>query len=476
MIKNSLTITIWTCVTLLALASCHVGPKYHTPYVGAPADWKNQSTSEPVACVDNWWEVFEDEFLNSLEEQAVANNPNIELALFRIKEAWAVAGISFSALFPHLDLNPSYQSYGELFKIFLPPGNVIPIPIATSIPPYRIHQIQNFLPLLLTYEVDLWGKNHNQYRSDYYNAQAMQDAYLASLLSLTSSLATYYFNLRTLDASIELFKRTVKDRQTEYDLNNERYQKGLANFQDVANASLELSNAEYDYLEAIRERGLYEDMIAALVGMQASIFTIPSMPIQANLPEVPAGLPSEMLLRRPDIAQAERSRASEHALINVAYASFFPSLSLTGIFGFLSPDFKHFLTWKSRYWSLGADTAQSVFDAGKRCSELEESVARFYEADATYQQQILTAFQEVEDALHNLEYQKKQAKSLQQSVESAQISLTLSRNRYSAGLVNYIEVVDNERSALTAEQNAVNLLGQRYVSTVQLIKALGGGW
>lgn len=457
------------------LVSCNVGPRYVPPCVEVPEEWKNRSedcASMPFVC--NWWEIFQDETLNSLAEQAVEHNPTLDVALYSIEQAWAIAGISRSALFPHLDLDPSYNNYGELFKIFLP-GN-LPIPGLKNIAPFRIHQLQYTLPLMLSYEVDLWGQYRNHYLSDLRNVEAQEDAYRAALLSLTSNLASSYFNLRALDARVELLFATIDQRRKEYELNLSRHNKGLSNYSDVVNASLELTNAESDYYDSVRQRGLLEDMIGALIGVPASNFILPSMPLREDPPVIPAGIPSHVVMRRPDIAEAERQMAAQHALVGAAYASFFPSFQLTGILGYLSPDFRQFLSTKSRYWSMGANVGQTVFDAGSKYSNLQAAWARFDEASGTYKQQVLTAFQEVEDALNNLEQQAKQAVSLKSSSQSAETAVKLSRHRYRSGLANYIEVVVNEQNELTAQQLYINLLGQRYISTVQLIKALGGSW
>lgn len=229
-------------------------------------------------------------------------------------------------------------------------------------------------------------------------------------------------------------------------------------------------------IDAERQRTLLENMLATLIGMPASQFCIVNNPLLQIPPQIPAGVPTDILLRRPDLAKAERAAASEHALIGAAYASFFPSLSLSGTLGFLSPDLKNFMKWRSRFWQMAANSNETVFDGGKNCGNLEAAWARFKQASADYQQQVLTAFQEVEDALNNLEFQAKQYNNLQTAVNAARTTSRLSHQRYKQGLINYLEVVDSDRSQLDAELNLLNILGLRYNSTVQLIKALGGSW
>lgn len=470
---------------LLSLFGCRVGPRYHSPCTEVPLQWKTPQVEEdievevePIPAICNWWEIFHDADLNNLEEQAVENNPNLYVAMARINEAWALAGVSLADLFPQFNLNPSYSNTGMLFKIFLPStfANIFPGVTIPSIKPFRIHQLLYSIPLNMNYELDLWGKYRSQYDSDIRNAQAKEEAYYTALLSLTSDLASSYFNLRFLDTLIDIYKDTIGLRQKFYELAQSRFKTGLTNYSDVLSAHLELSNTESQYEDALRQRGLQENMIAAFIGVPASEFTLPHMPLDSTPPNVPAGIPSTILQRRPDIAEAERNMASEHAIVGVAYASFFPSFELTGTLGFSSPTFRDFLTWKSRLWSIGTNVAQTVFDAGRKKSNLEIAWARFDEANGNYQQTVLTAFKEVEDSLTNLEYEKKQSDSLQNSVSDATRLTRISISRYQQGLANYIEVVTNERSQLDAQRSYINVLGQRYQSTIQLIKALGGGY
>lgn len=481
---------MWTvirlsCAILLLLSGCRVGPRYHAPCTETPIEWKHQDPISTAECCEMesepplgyWWEIFDDPILDSLEAEAIVNNPNMAVALAHIAEAWAIVGVNRADLFPQVNLNPNFIDQGVLFKFYTPGGLKIPgIPPGFFNTPFRIHQMQYNLPLNLSWELDLWGKYRSEVDSAISNAESQVEAYRAALLSLTADLASSYFNLRYLDSIIELLEETMKTRKSSYELAKTRYDKGLINYTDVASASLEMSNTESDYLDVVRQRGLQENFIATLIGTPASELIVNPMPLAQAPPIVPSGVPSEVLLRRPDLSEAERDMAAEHAQIGVAYASFFPSLTLTGAFGFESPTFKDFLTWKSRFWQIGASIFQTVFDGGRNKSNLDAAWARFDQAYGTYRGKVLTAFQEVEDALNNLEYEKKQSDSLERSVEDASRLLGLSTTRYQKGLTTYIEVVVNQRSELDAKRNYVNVLGARYQSTIQLIKALGGGW
>lgn len=460
---------------LLFLSGCRVGPHYHPPCTDAPDEWKHETSQKPLPDdICFWWEIFHDPLLNSLEQQAIENNPDLFVALERVLEAWAVAGISRADLFPQLTLAPNYSDMGTLFKLSLPGNDPTLPPIIKD--PFRVVLQQYNLPLNMIYELDIWGKYQSRYESAFRNTQAKIEAYHTSLLTLTSNLASSYFTLRFLDTTSNILKETIATRKKNYDLAKNRFDKGLINYSDVASAALELSNTEASYFDSLRQRGIQENIIATLLGTPAPSFCLEYMPLSDLPPEIPAGIPASILKQRPDIAQAERNMASRHALIGAAYASFFPSIELTGTLGFSSPDFKQFLTWKSRLWAMGVNIAQTVFDGGRKCSELEEAWARFEQANGEYQHSVLAAFEEVENALTNLEYQQYQLDSLSRSVNDATTLTRLSNTRYQKGLISYIEVVTNERSELTAKQNYVNILSQRYLSTIELIKALGGSW
>lgn len=463
-------------ILILLLTGCRVGPKYHPPSPEPPEEWKSTSpTSTPTPYFACWWEVFKDEKLNNLEEQAVANNPSLYIALERVLEARAIAGVKKADLYPQLNLNARYSDSAQLYQFFLPPGVVIPNIDKVS-PFFRIHQFLYLLKMDLNYEIDLWGKLRGQYASAVFSAQAQQQDYYASLLSLTAELADHYFQLRSFDAQMDYLQATIDSYQKNYQLVKNRFDKGLINYGDVANASLQVTNAQSNYEETARQRRIEENAIAVLIGVIPSEFTLEYDPLQLPPPKIPAGVPATILAQRPDIAAAERNMAAQNRLIGVAYASFLPSLDITGALGYSSPDFRQFLRGISKYWAFGAEAKEPVFDGWRNISNLRESWARYREASGEYQQTVLTAFQEVEDALNNLERQDKQGQFLASSAESSEQVYRLSNQRYNKGLVSYLNVVDSERAKLNAQLNEIALLGARYLSTVQLIKALGGSW
>lgn len=461
---------------IVSCVSCRLGPRYAPPCTDVPEEWKNKISKESSASFldGEWWEVFEDERLNYLERQAIENSPNLFVALDRVAEARALAGIDRAALYPQLTLNPSYSNMGILTQAFIPPGLVPPTDKFERF--FRIHQRQYNLPLNLSYELDLWGKLRGQYDSDRREVEAQVENFYNALLTLTTDVATHYFQLRLLDTQEGLLLKNLTILEKNFAIAQSRFDKGLTSLQEVVSAEQELANTRATYYDVVRQRGLQENILSTLLGTPAPIFRLEKDPLVSPPPVIPAGIPSTILVQRPDIAAAERHMAAQHALIGVAYASFFPSFDLTGTLGFSSPNFKDFLTWKSRLWAIGVDAAQTVFDAGRNRSNLNLAYANYHETFHQYQQAVLTALQEVEDALVNVELQEKVHASYVQSVLASRKRLGLAMDRYSRGLVNYLEVLDSERTLIQAELNEANLLGLQYIAAVQLIKALGGSW
>lgn len=469
---NKVHFRILLVFSFLMLMGCQLGPRYSPLPVDTPESWKNPTKALAAPAVDFWWEIFDDPQLNALETLAVKNNPVIFTALQRVIEARSMAGVSRANLFPQLTLAPSYDNAKYLAQFQTPAQEAV----ESNQSFFRLHQINYVLPLDLSYQVDLWGAYRGQWKSAVYNAEAEAEAYLAALLTLTTDLAGAYFELRMLDAQIDLLNQTSLFRKDEFEINQSRWDAGLINFTDVSRAELEFTNAQADLYDAMRLRNNAENRIAVLIGSNASTFKLPHSALSELPPSIPANLPSEVLLRRPDVAQAERQMASQHALIGVAYAAFLPQFSLTGAVGYESPDLKRFLKWDSRLWAMGAEAIQSIFDGGRNISNLDAAWASYRQTLGNYRNLVLVAFQEVEDALADIEFQEKEYRFVVRSQEAAQITTTLSLDRYNKGLVNYLEVVDSERAQLQVNVRSIKLLGDLYLSTIQLVKAIGGGW
>lgn len=467
--------SLYLLILLVFVCGCRVGPRYHPPVVETPEEWKEgQEVSQASTFGGLWWEVFHDEMLNCLEQCAVVSNPHLFAALDRVAQARAVTGVDRSALYPQLNLNPSYTNTGELFKIYLP--NDAAFAPGTFPTIYRVHMLQYTMPLNMSYELDLWGKLRGQFDSAVFNAQAQEENLQVALLTLTTDLAVSYFKLRSFDALLLLLENHLDLLRKNLQLVQSRFKNGLISEFDVVSAELEVSDNEAAYTDTIRQRAIQEHAIAALMGLPASDFCLARMPLIEPPPGVQPSLPSEVLLQRPDLRMAERTMASQHALIGVAYASFFPAISLTGTLGFSSPDLKQFLQWKSRLWMIGAHAAIPIFDGGYHQAQLQFSYAEFSESLHHYQQKVLTSFQEVEDALVNVEMQSKEYDHYIQSSIFGEKRIRLATTRYKKGLSNYLDVLDSERSRIQSDMNRVHVLGFRYISTIQLIKALGGSW
>lgn len=449
---------------LLSNAGCNVGSKYYPPDMDAPQMWKNKTAISDACYTDYWWEVFNDPLLNSLEQEVLSKNYDLKIALSRVQEARALMKAAKAELYPQLYLNPSYSNEGVLYESYSD-GVIV-----------RAHELLYLLPFNLSYEADLWGKIRNRYQAARENWEGQIEAYNATMLILTADLATVYFQLRTMDAQIDLLETTIKNREKSLKINTSRYKSNIIDYSDVTRAGLEVSTALAEYREIIRIRAELENRLAVLTGNASSEFCFEHYPLQGFPPEIPVGIPSEVLLRRPDIAEAERLMATEHSLVNSAYASFFPSLSLTAGAGYSSPHLRYFLKSRSRLWAFGASASQMIFDGGRLSADLAIQESRFREASAGYQQQVLICLEEVEDALSNLESYAKEFDDVSEAVEWAKKTYRIANNRFNNGVTSYLDVVISEREQLINQIIQNNLQGLRFVSSIQLIKVIGGGW
>jgi outer membrane protein, multidrug efflux system len=455
---------------LFFFSGCSLEPPYHPPCVETPVQWKNAPlVEEPAPCAGCWWELFDDPTLDSLENLALENNPSLMAAIERLEQAKDLAKIIRSKLLPQLNLTPFYSNQGVLTRLFGP--NYHPSPFLI-----REHQLQYLLPLSLNYELDIFGKIRSEYKSAKLFAQSTAEAVEEAKLLLTADLASAYFGLRLQDALIDLFSATLATRRKAFEINLSRYEGQVDNAHPLWLSQIDLSNVEAQYEDAVRLRLLYENQIAVLVGLSPSLFHVDHNPLVALPPVVPPGVPSEVLLRRPDIAEEERIIASIHARLGIAYASFFPSVTLRANVGFLSPISGDFLKGVSRWWDVATQITQLVFDAGAASYGVDLTWAEYREMVDRYQQRVLIAFQEVEDSLSNLQRLSSEMESIHHAVEAAAAAYAISMDRYLEGADFYLPVAEDERTLLDSERAYRTLLGLSYFNTVQLIKAMGGGW
>lgn len=458
--------------SLLFLTSC--GLTRMRP--GSELDFDSCETwKTPLACCETpplcpneaWWEGYGDACLNSLEEQAIANNYDLNIAASRILQARALVGIAFSTRVPQVNLNPSYTREEMLVTLSdfgLGSGYA------------RVEERQVVFPLNFSYEIDFWGKYRNL------EAAARERFFASELnaatvyLSLTAEVAAAYFNLRTLDEEVHYLEQAVKVREDFRDINEERLRRGLDCEIDVTRANLDLALAVTELEGAKRLRGLAENTLGLLLGYPACSFCLPAGTLpQKNLCPAP-DLPSTLIARRPDIQEKMHAALAALQEIGVAKAEFFPQFSITGALGTASPNFSNLFTWQSRFWAFTVSAFQVVFDGGRLRSNLELKKAKYLENVLDYKKQVTIAFKEVEDALNEIQFRKAETASQEQAVLFSQDTSFLARHQYEAGLINYLLVADAEKTQLNARRLFIRLNGSLYLSSVQLIKALGGGF
>jgi NodT family efflux transporter outer membrane factor (OMF) lipoprotein len=479
------TIRLCAAALLLVLAGCVVGPKYHAPSPQAPAPEYKESPSQSKETGDwtvaqpadaklrgKWWEIFNDPELNALEDQLDINNQNIKQYFENFMEARAVVREARSQYFPTLTTAPSFNRSRTS-------GNLNTAPVNTSGTGTAAKQLQSTvysLPLEASWEPDLWGKVRNTVREAQYASQVSAADLENERLTEQASLAEYFFEIRGQDQLQKIFDETVAADQQAYDLTRALYEAGIDDQISVVEAETTLKSAQAGATNVGIARAQFEHAIAVLIGKAASGFSVPVKPMTAAPPPIPIGMPSELLERRPDVAAAERTMAEANAAIGIAYAAYFPNLTLTAAGGFESSAFHNWLSWPSRFWSVGASAPETIFDAGLRRATVQQYVATYNADIAGYRQTVLTAFQQVEDGLAEVRILSKEIQQEQQAVDSAQTYLKLEQARYETGIDPYVDVLIAQTTVLADQQTLNTLQVQQMTSAVALIEALGGGW
>jgi multidrug efflux system outer membrane protein len=465
--------------TAFLLAGCEVGPDYHQPsvpmtttYKETPSTWKKAEPQDAISKGD-WYTIFKDPKLNELEDLAQHQNQNLRAAQARVSESRALARQSEADLMPEIDFNAT----GERQRISPNNGETVaqaggglgkPVP----------HTFNEFtaVPFDLSYEVDIWGRLRRAFEASADTAQASLADYENVLLMLKADVATNYFALREADSEIDVQLNSIKAFQDALNLTQSRFTGGIATELDVDQAKATLAAAQ-SQLGAFRQnRAQLEHAIAVDLGEAPAAFSLPHLPLSHYLPEIPPGLPSDLLERRPDIAAAERRVAAQNAQIGVAVGAYFPVVRLTGETGFDSGDIGLLFNWESHIWSYGPSITFPIFEGGRIEADIKQQRAAYEENVADYRQSVLVAFQDVEDSLSSLHYLADQAEAENRAYQSYQRALELTNARYSSGLVSYFDVITAEGDALNAQQSTVQLAGNRLAATVRLIKAMGGGW
>ncbi len=464
---------LWQFALLALLCSCAVGPEYKRPDVSdiTPANWR-WKIAEPKDAVPKgeWWKLYKDPVLDELESGAVSSNQNLRAAVARIDEYSAAARLSRSRLFPELSLDPSFSRQRTSANQPIP----IPLPAQFKVVSMQLNSFS--VPLDLSYEVDLWGRVRRSLESAQAQAQAGAADYDNVLLALTSDVAVNYFGIRSLDTEIAVLRRAVELRDKSVRILNDRFTVGTIPETDLAEATTELASAEAELADAARHRAETLNAIALLCGRPASSFEIMECPLTAGPPVIPAGLPSSLLERRPDIARAERNLAAKNAQIGVALAAYFPVLHLTGQAGYLSDKADSLFNDDSRIWSFGPGVSLPLFTGGRTAAGVDQAKASYKEGLADYRQTVLTAFKEVEDSLAQIVFTNEQAADQDKALASAERVNILAKARYEAGAISLLELIDAEQNKLQYERRKAQIEGLRFGAGVRLIKALGGGW
>jgi multidrug efflux system outer membrane protein len=454
-------------LALGAAAGCTVGPDYERPPVETPERFKSAGPDETGAhgLTPEWWKLFNDLELTALEEEALRANQDLKAAVARVDQARAGLKNANSSLYPTLALNPSITRLRTSENTATARGNTITF---TDVK----------VPFDLNYEVDLWGKIRRSIEAAEGQAKGTVDDLGVVLHTIQSDLASNYFQIRSLDLQVEILHRTVGSYQRQLDLLNTQLKAGLVGRINVVQAEALLYSTQSQMEDTRRQRADLEHAIAVELGKAPIGFSLPVKPLNLNLkpPTIPAGLPADLLRRRPDVAEAEHNLAVASAQIGVAVSQYYPDLQLTGSAGWESLDFQHLPNWQSRVWSIGASIFQPIFEGGRIDASVEQARARYAELLATYRSQVLLAYRDVEDALTDLHLRSDAAQSLAQAVDSSREYVRLAETQFQQGLVSYFQVIDAERTLLGNELSAAQLASLRLVSTVQLIKALGAGW
>ena len=470
---------------LVMLSGCAVGPKYHPPapqppaavYKESPTQFKENegwTVAQPSDSMlrGKWWEIFNDPELNALEEQLDINNQNIKQFFENFMEARAVVREARSQYFPTLAVAPSFTRSRTS-------GNLSTTPVNTTGKGTAIPQLQfttYSLPLEASWEPDLWGKVRNTVRQSQYAAQVSAADLENERLTEQASLAEFFFEVRGQDELQKIFNDTVDADQKALDLTRALYETGIDDQISVVEAETTLQSAQAGATNVGIARAQYEHAIAMLVGKAATNFSIPVRPMTVAPPPIPIGVPSELLERRPDIAAAERSMAEANSLIGIAYAAYYPTLTLSAEGGFESSVFTKWLSWPSRFWSVGTTLSETIFDAGLRRATVQQYVATYNADLAGYRQTVLTAFQQVEDSLAEVRILSKEIQQQQQAVNSAQNFLKLEQGRYDTGIDPYIDVLIAQTTLLSNQQTLNTLQVEQMTAAVALVEALGGGW
>jgi NodT family efflux transporter outer membrane factor (OMF) lipoprotein len=452
---------------MLLVGACSLAPPLKVPEVPSGAAYKElgpwtQARPADRLPRDSWWTLYDSAELDELEARLIAGNPTLAAAVANYAQAKALSEQARAGLFPTLGLNASAERT----------HNSINAPVANAGRYYDDYIVGGSV----SYELDLWGQIRNEVRAGEANAAASAADLENARLSLIAQLVADYLQLRSLDQQSAILEDTVQAYSRALSLTAQRHDAGIAPGLDLAQAQTQLDSARSQASQILVQRALMEHAIAALIGVSASTFSLKPAIVHIDLPQVPSGLPSTLLERRPDVAAAERRMIAANAEIGVARAAYFPSLTLNGQGGFQSTSVSNLLTAPSSFWALGPNALLSIFDGGLRRAQVAQARALFDASAANYRGTAVAAFQQVEDSLAALNHYRDAAREETAAVEAAQRTLNLSMALYKQGATDYLTVVTSQTALLQAQLQALNLETLQLVASVDLVRALGGGW
>jgi multidrug efflux system outer membrane protein len=472
-----------TMIALLALAGgCTVGPRYSRPAAPAPAPdaWKTQPPWQQAAPKDSipkgaWWQVFSDPALDAYEQQLLQANQSLLAARDRLNQARSLARVATADYFPQLSADPSaVRQRGSGNRPLNGASPTIVNAVVQPVSPYTQNVFT--IPFSVSYEADLFGRVRRNLEAANASLQSSAADLQNVQLVLTAELAADYFSLRELDAEFQVVQESVGYQQKGLDLVNRRHDGGVASGLEVAQQAALLDSTLSQLALVQQSRAQFEHAIAVLVGQAASSFSVPVAPLRATPPPVPLGVPSDVLERRPDISTAERQMASQNAQVGIARTAFYPHVTLGGSGGYQSVDVTKLLNAPSLIWSLGADALEPILQGGRNRANLAAARAAYDQSVDNYRQSVLTAFQQVEDGISNLSTLAQALSTQAAAVDDARRALDIANDRYVGGVTTYLDVITAQTTLLTSERLQTQLLGQQMVSSVFLVKALGGGW
>jgi len=447
------------------ISGCMVGPDYRRPAVDTPQDWRFQEEETRELVDTRWWEQFDDTVLNDLIGIGLAENKDIKIAAARIEQFAGQYITTRSALFPQIDAGASFGRDRASEKGAAPISSSVENPADSYLAQFAA-----------SWEIDLWGKLRRANESARADILSSEEARRGVILSLVSSIATGYLNLRDLDRQLEIAQATVKSREESYTIFKLRFDGGIV-------SDLELSQVKSQYEEALatipvirKAIAQQENALSVLLGRNPGPIPRGKTIDELVLPLVPAGLPSDLLARRPDIRQAEQNLISANAQIGVAKAQYFPSISLTGLFGWSSTDIARLFMGPAQTWSYAAQVAAPIFKGGAIYGQVKSAEAFQKQLLVVYQQTIQNAFRDVNDALIDRKSTMEQLETQNKQVESLGTYARTARLRYENGYTSYIEVLDAERSLFNAQLSQAQTKGGLYLSVVNIYRSMGGGW